>query len=166
MLLCPKCGSKLEVETKIEQYPFVCKVCDENFFEFEGDKVSEAKLLENIDEQEVVELLIGSLHPGFADSVVQMDLDDGHLFGCSMTQGTMENPANNVIEIARISQNNHFDDMCVCDECKNYGCTYATKNDEKFDEEMFDDCLYEQISEAISFKNFMAHIIENEPMRK
>lgn len=133
---------------------------------YEGEKMSYAKLLENVDEQKVVELLIKNLHPGFADSVVQMDLDDGHLYGCSMTQGTIENLANNVIEIARISQNNYFDNMCVCDGCKNYGCTYGTKDNEKFDEEMFDDCLYDQISEAISFKNFMAHVIENEPMRK
>lgn len=50
MLLCPKCGNKLEVETEIEQYPFVCKVCDENFFEFEGEKMNDV-----INKQDVVE---------------------------------------------------------------------------------------------------------------
>jgi len=31
---CPKCDSKLEVEKEID-YPYVCKGCDENFYEFE-----------------------------------------------------------------------------------------------------------------------------------
>lgn len=114
----------------------------------------------DIDEQEVVELLIENLHPGFADSVVQIDLNDGHLYGCSMTQGTIENPANNVIEIARISQNNYFDNMCVCDECKNYGCTYATTDDEKFDEALFNECLYEQIIEALPYNGFTQENID------
>tara|TARA_R100000541_G_scaffold42454_4_gene49789 strand:- start:1262 stop:1405 length:144 start_codon:yes stop_codon:yes gene_type:complete len=33
---CPKCDSKLEVEKEKEiNYPYVCKDCDENFYEFE-----------------------------------------------------------------------------------------------------------------------------------
>tara|TARA_R100001244_G_C5113991_1_gene121839 strand:- start:2 stop:205 length:204 start_codon:yes stop_codon:yes gene_type:complete len=33
---CPKCDSKLEVEKEKEiDYPYVCKSCDENFYEFE-----------------------------------------------------------------------------------------------------------------------------------
>lgn len=54
MLLCPKCGSKLEVETEIEQYPFVCKVCDENFFEFEGEKMDYEKYKKDVEHLEAI----------------------------------------------------------------------------------------------------------------
>ena len=89
-----------------------------------------------------------------------MDLDDGHLYGCSMTQGTIENPANNVIELARISQNCYFDDMCVCDECENNGCSYATRHEDKYDEELFNDCLYEQILESLPYNGFTQENID------
>ena len=33
---CPKCGRKLEIEQEKEiDYPYICKGCDENFYEFE-----------------------------------------------------------------------------------------------------------------------------------
>jgi len=33
---CPKCYKKVEKETEKEiDYPYVCKGCDENFYEFE-----------------------------------------------------------------------------------------------------------------------------------
>ena len=34
---CPKCDGKLEVEKGFIEidYPYVCKGCDENFYEFE-----------------------------------------------------------------------------------------------------------------------------------
>ena len=36
---CPKCDSKLEVEKEKEiDYPYVCRDCDENFYEFETIK--------------------------------------------------------------------------------------------------------------------------------
>jgi len=34
---CPKCDRKLEIEKEKEiDYPYVCKECDENFYEFEA----------------------------------------------------------------------------------------------------------------------------------
>ena len=37
---CPKCDGKLEAEKEKEiDYPYVCKACDENFYEFETEKL-------------------------------------------------------------------------------------------------------------------------------
>ena len=32
---CPKCGKELAEEREIDEYPFVCLECDENFYMFE-----------------------------------------------------------------------------------------------------------------------------------
>lgn len=48
---CPRCGSKLDRETEVDGYPFVCRECDENFYEFEAIKSErKSELVENIDE--------------------------------------------------------------------------------------------------------------------
>ena len=37
--ICPKCYSELEKEKELD-YPYVCKDCDENFYEFETIKIN------------------------------------------------------------------------------------------------------------------------------
>lgn len=37
---CPHCGGPIYAETELEiDYPYVCRECDENFFEFEVETV-------------------------------------------------------------------------------------------------------------------------------
>ena len=47
---CPKCDSKLEAEKEKEiDYPYVCKSCDENFYEFETiERVEKYMMLNQI----------------------------------------------------------------------------------------------------------------------
>lgn len=37
-LTCPHCGNALTPERKIEEYPFQCDRCDENFYKFEANE--------------------------------------------------------------------------------------------------------------------------------
>ena len=53
---CPKCDGQLEVEKEKEiDYPYVCKDCDENFYEFETIKIKLKlnKMKLELDEQEL-----------------------------------------------------------------------------------------------------------------
>lgn len=50
-------------------------------------------MIDNVEISEVIELLVKNINK-MGDSVVQMDLNDGHLYGCILMKNEIENPAN------------------------------------------------------------------------
>jgi hypothetical protein len=89
---------------------------------------------------EVAKLAVDNQFVGFADGVVQLDMDSGEIFGAPFTQGTLENPENPFVEIYRLSQ--RFNPRDICNDC--YGCTLLEGETE---EDVFNDCLLEAIKE-------------------
>lgn len=93
----------------------------------------------------VAKLAIANHFVGFADGVVQLNMDSGELFGATFTQGTEENPQNPFVEIYRLSE--RFNPQDICSDCG--GCILLEGETE---EEVFEECLLETIEE--DFTNY------------
>lgn len=74
-------------------------------------------------------------HFDIADGVCQYDYSNDKIVGATFTTGTVENPANKVIELLRLSQGEDGELDCKCHE--NGDCPFFKKG--KFDEEMVDE---------------------------
>lgn len=92
--------------------------------------------LDNIEISEVCEMLVNNIND-LGDSVVQMGIDDGHLYSCILQKNETENPLNKVVEIYRLDSNINWSDMCVCTDCPNY--------EKIVDEDMMMDCVYDSV---------------------
>lgn len=114
--------------------------------EIKTKKELEEKLYDiwNLEATTVAQLAIENHQCQFCDGVVQLDLENGELFGAPFTQGTIENPANPFIEIYRIKQTEDLSD--ICQFCSGYDECY--KNDELIDKESFHDCVEDTVIEA------------------
>lgn len=103
------------------------------------------KMLDEIDLREVAEIIHLTLHPYFTDTVCQIDLETGELYGVNFTTGELESPNSTTIEIARINQNVDFSRMCeYCDDCVN-SCFWENDSHEPNNEELYHECLEDEI---------------------
>jgi hypothetical protein len=75
------------------------------------------------DESKIVKMAV-SCQSEIADGVVQYNYETGELCSASFTTGTVENPANPVIEVFRLPQGEDGKIDYDCDECphNNYDC--------------------------------------------
>lgn len=113
--------------------------------EIKNKKELEEKLYNiwNFEATTVAQLAIENHHCQFCDGVVQLDLENGELFGAPFTQGTIENPLNPFIEIYRIKQTEDLSD--ICQDCNGYDECY--RNGELVEEDSFNDCVEDTIIE-------------------
>ena len=82
-------------------------------------------ILGNSEEQIVKEAV--SCQSYMTDGVVQYDYTTGKLYGAGFTTGTIENPANPVIEVFRLPQGERGEIDCDCNECP-FRCEDARYN--------------------------------------
>ena len=87
----------------------------------------------NLENSQIVKLAIENQNTYF-DGVVQYDYESGKLFGCSMSTGETENPANPFIEVFRLHQGENvvvFINSEECDGCDFYDAHHNTMTEDK-----------------------------------
>ena len=85
------------------------------------------------DEATILKLAVDNQSTMF-DGVVQYDYEDEKMFGASFSTGTIENPANPLIEVFRLEQGERGELDCKCHE--NDNCPFWIEG--HFDEDMID----------------------------
>lgn len=81
-------------------------------------------------------------HSQMADGVVQYDYQTGKLAGAAFTTGTIENPANPLIEIFRLPQGEPGEFDCKCHETGD--CPFWIVSDDDFAGGHFDDDMIDE----------------------
>lgn len=87
----------------------------------------------NLENSEIVQLAVENQNTHF-DGVVQYDYESGKLFGCSMSTGETENPANPFIEVFRLLQGENvvvFINSEECDGCDFYDAHHNTMTEDE-----------------------------------
>jgi len=87
----------------------------------------------NLDSTEIVKLAVENQNTHF-DGVVQYNYESGKLFGCSMSTGETENPANPFIEVFRLHQGENvvlFVNHEECDGCDFYDAHHNTMTEDE-----------------------------------
>lgn len=87
----------------------------------------------NLENSEIVQLAVENQNTHF-DGVVQYDYESGKLFGCSMSTGETENPANPFIEVFRLHQGENvvlFVNHEECDGCDFYDAHHNTMTEDE-----------------------------------
>lgn len=93
-------------------------------------------------EHEIVKLAV-EYQSEMTDGVVQYDYESDELFGAGFTTGTVENPANKVIEVFRISQGENpivFINDEECDGCDRY-CKGISHDELRESQECIECCI-------------------------
>ena len=88
----------------------------------------------NLDSTEIVKLAVENQSASF-DGVVQYNYESGKLFGCSMSCGETENPANPFIEVFRLHQGENvvlFVNHEECNGCDFYDAHHNTMTEDEF----------------------------------
>ena len=87
----------------------------------------------NLDSTEIVKLAVENQSASF-DGVVQYNYESGKLFGCSMSTGETENPANPFIEVFRLHKGENvvvFINSEECDGCDFYDAHHNTMTEDE-----------------------------------
>ena len=87
----------------------------------------------NLDSTEIVKLAVENQSASF-DGVVQYNYESGKLFGCSMSTGETENPANLFIEVFRLHKGENvvvFINSEECDGCDFYDAHHNTMTEDE-----------------------------------